>query len=97
MKIEKIDIYRDGGTVSIQTDIGTYYIDNRAPDRDRNPTKGMLFIGYPGKSDPLPLSEAKELKKKFKSALKEFGVQSLNYEKYLPLIESIKTTERKKY
>lgn len=96
MKINKIDIYRDGGTVSIQTDSGIYYIDGRAIDHG-NPTRGRLYASYPGKSDPLTLSESKELKKKFKIALKQFGVQSLNYEQYLPLIESIKTTERKRY
>ena len=89
MKILKIDSYRDGGTVTIDTDLGHYCIDYRAME-DKNLTKGMLFLGYPGKSDPLPLTEAKQIKKQLKTALKEFGMQSVKYQDWLPEIERIK-------
>lgn len=98
LKINNINIYRDGGTISIQTNQGTYCIDGRLlSNNERNKTKGMLFLGYPSHSDPLSEQETKKLKREFKIALKEFGMQSLKYQECLPLIESIKTTGRKKY
>lgn len=91
LHITKFDGYRDGGTIAIHTDKGLYCIDGRLiSDRTTNKTKGMLFFGYPTNSQPLELSEAKKIKKELKLALKEFGMQSQDYQTYLPIIERIK-------
>lgn len=46
--IISIGRYRDGGTISIKTDIGEFCIDNRIGSE----TKGVMFNGYPDKSEP---------------------------------------------
>ena len=43
MEIIKIDSYKDGGTIEITTDEGTYCIDDRLCSK----TKGSIFCGYP--------------------------------------------------
>ena len=43
MEIIKIDGYKDGGTIEITTDEGSYCIDDRLFSK----TKGSIFCGYP--------------------------------------------------
>jgi hypothetical protein len=89
-KIIKIDGYRDGGTISIQTNQGDYCIDGRLLRHDiENLTEGMLFLGYPKDNQPLSLEDAKKIKTKIKSALKSFTGQVHEY--YLSKIKDIKT------
>ena len=52
--ITEISGYRDGGTISIKTNLGEYCIDGRAmsdeDDNDiKNPTEGMLYFEHPSK------------------------------------------------
>lgn len=47
MKILKIDTYRDGGTIEIITERGTFCIDRRIGSK----TLGKLFFGYPSDSN----------------------------------------------
>lgn len=85
MIIEKIDTYRDGGTVSIRTATGHYTIDRRVmtdeDDRNviENPTKNMLFIEHPSKGIQLNLEESKQIKKFLESAIKEYTGERKEY------------------
>lgn len=89
-KILRIDGYRDGGTISIQTNQGDYCIDGRLFRHDiENSTKGRLFLGYPKNNEPLSFEETKKIKAKIKSALKSFIGQV--HEDYLSKIKDIKT------
>lgn len=91
LHIEKIEGYRDGGTIAIHTNQGLYCVDGRELSNNTpNKTRGMLFFGYPNNSEPLESTEAKQIKKELKLALKEFGMLSQNYQAYLPIIERIK-------
>jgi len=44
MWVELTDEFRDGGTISVKTSNGTFYIDHRA----RTKTPGSLWTDYPG-------------------------------------------------
>lgn len=73
--INSIDGFRDGGTTIIKTSLGDYCIDGRflSDDDDNdivNPTEGMLFAGYPSKSEQLSPDEAKRIKRLLKAAIK---------------------------
>jgi len=58
MKIIHIDSYKDGGTMKIETESQTYYIDGRI----RSTTKGEVYIGYPEKDNSNIADSQKELK-----------------------------------
>ena len=47
MNIVEISTYRDGGTIEITTDRGTFCIDRRIGSK----TQGKLFFGYPSDSN----------------------------------------------
>lgn len=44
MNVIRYDHFRDGGTLVIETDEGTFYVDHRIGD---HPTKGKMFDKYP--------------------------------------------------
>lgn len=48
IEIIKIGMYRDGGTLSIKTNLGEFCIDGRIGSK----TKGVMYSGYPDKSEP---------------------------------------------
>jgi hypothetical protein len=43
MHIRNFELYRDGGTIEIETDLGIFCFDGRLSST----TKGKLFSGYP--------------------------------------------------
>lgn len=43
MKVKGHDMYLDGGTIEVCTDMGIYCIDSRIDTS----TKGQLYLGYP--------------------------------------------------
>ena len=47
IEILKTGMYRDGGTISIETNVGQFCIDARI----RSKTKGIMYSGYPDKSE----------------------------------------------
>lgn len=55
MEINKFEMYRDGGTIELDTDKGIFCFDERI----RSNTKGRLYDGYP-KSDNSNLIENSE-------------------------------------
>ncbi len=94
--ITEISGYRDGGTISIKTNLGEYCIDNRAMsdenDNDiKNPTEGMLYFEYPSKGKQIDLIAAKTVKSKLKKALKVFMEKAYVYENQVQAINKIKT------
>lgn len=94
--IEKIEVYRDGGTVLVRTNLGDYCIDGRIMDDEDNnvidnPTKNMLFFGHPSKEIQLELEESKKIKKLLKSAIKLYD--GINKEVGLMAINSIKISK----
>lgn len=48
MNILRYDHFRDGGTLVIETDEGTFYVDHRIGD---HPTKGKMLDSYPYHND----------------------------------------------
>jgi len=46
MIVKRIDIYKDGGTFIVETDVGNFYIDHRIGN-PINHSKGFVFNGYP--------------------------------------------------
>lgn len=88
--IESINVYRDGGTVSVKTNLGEYCIDRRIGS-DKNPHKNAIFSGYPNSlNQPVTGEDGKQLKRSLLSALKEFGLQSQQYSQWLPIFKEIK-------
>lgn len=65
LQIETTDTFRDGGTLMIKTNQGTYFVDGQG-----GPTNGMLFSTYPDGADPIEKEEARGIKKKLISSLK---------------------------
>lgn len=59
MKIKRVDINRDGGTISITTDTCKYCIDNRLFSE----TKGKIYLGYPNKDNSNIIDNQDEIKK----------------------------------
>jgi|TARA_B100000767_G_C19255088_1_gene324835 hypothetical protein len=66
MEIKDIDMYKDGGTVKLTTNTGTYYIDNRL----RSETKYKLYDNYPDRGNLI--KDDKEIKNKLHKALEEY-------------------------
>jgi hypothetical protein len=70
MTINSIDSYKDGGTVEIKTDSGTFYLDHKAwGEGTANCGTGKLFDGWPreGGKEVVRVSTRQEVV----SALKE--------------------------
>lgn len=72
MKITKTDMYLDGGTILIQTDIGDYAIDNRIESN----TPNKIFNGYPLDDNSNLMENQNEIILKLKNACKESQVDS---------------------
>ncbi len=70
MKILKFEHYRDGGTIEIITDIGTYCFDGRLSKS--NLTRGKLFNGYPKNDNSNIIENSKELENEIVEALKKY-------------------------
>ncbi len=68
MKIQKFNMYLDGGTIEIITDQGTYCFDNRI----RSNTKGRLYNGMPKKDNSNIIENPDELEKEILEALKDY-------------------------
>lgn len=69
MKIEEIKTYRDGGTIEIITERGTFCIDRRIQSK----TKGRLFFGYP--SDNNIIENYSDLLEQIKQSLDETNTE----------------------
>jgi hypothetical protein len=65
MTIQKIKTYKDGGTIEIITDRGTFCIDRRLISH----TNGRLFFGYP--SDNNIVENYSDLLEQIKQSLDE--------------------------
>ncbi len=68
MEILKIDMYLDGGTLEITTDLGIYCIDNRIKSK----TKGVLYCGYPKDNNSNIYDNQELLKGKIINSLKTY-------------------------
>ena len=73
MNINKIDSYKDGGTMKLDTTDGIYCID----DRIRTTTKGVIFKGYPKKDNSNIIEEQDTIKLKILEALSKYEVDNL--------------------
>jgi len=84
MIIEKFNMYKDGGTIEVTTDKGTFCFDNRIGSE----TKGKLYNDYPKKDNSNLINDSKELENEIIEKLKvhknKFYQSSINYlvEKY---------------
>lgn len=59
MKIIRYDHFRDGGTLVIETDEGTFYVDHKIGD---SPTKGKMVDAYPdGKRECKEVDDKKQI------------------------------------
>jgi hypothetical protein len=70
MKIINLDVYRDGGTIKVETDKGDFYIDRRLNFNNDIETIGEVFDDYPKRGNLIPNSN--ELKKEIYEALKDY-------------------------
>jgi hypothetical protein len=70
MEIIKIDSYKDGGTIEITTNIGSYCIDNRLFSK----TKGSIFCNYPENNNSNIAPNQDELKVELIDALAKYTV-----------------------
>ena len=61
-------MYRDGGTIEIETDKGIYCYDNRIMTK----TKGCLYENYPKDDNSNLISNSHELEKEIIEALKNY-------------------------
>ena len=68
MKIEKIEMYLDGGTIELTTDKGIYCFD----DRIQSNTNGRLYEGYPKDDNSNLIENSKDLEEKLIENLKSF-------------------------
>ena len=90
MRIEKIDSYRDGGTIIIQTDEGDYCID----DRIRSKTVGKIFIGYPEDDNSNLDNFQDEMKSIILNSLEEFkSYNNESWNKYNTRINELFNTK----
>ena len=72
MKIIKTDIYKDGGTILLETDEGNYSIDYRIGSE----TKGKIYKDYPLDDDSNIITNQKEILKKIKEASNKSNIDS---------------------
>lgn len=68
MPIKKFNVYRDGGTMEIITDEGTFCFDGRI----ESSTKGRLYNGYPKDNNSNLIKNSEELEKKLIDNLKNY-------------------------
>jgi len=72
MEIIKIDSYKDGGTIEITTDRGSYCIDDRLFSK----MKGSIFCNYPEDDNSNISPNQDELKVELIDALAKYTVSS---------------------
>ena len=65
MRINKLDTYKDGGTIKVDTDEGIFYIDRRMGDTD-----GLVYDDYPSRGNIIP--NGNEIKRKIYDALEGY-------------------------
>jgi hypothetical protein len=65
--INNIEVYKDGGTIKVETNKGDFYIDRRL----RSETKGFVFDGYPGKEGKM-LTGGSSIKNRLYHSLKDY-------------------------
>ena len=70
MKINKLDTYRDGGTIKVETNEGTFYIDRRLNPKGDIDTIGEVFDDYPNRGNLIP--KTNEIKIKIYDALEGY-------------------------
>jgi hypothetical protein len=70
MKITKLDIYKDGGTIKVETNEGTFYIDRRLNNKGDIDTIGEVFDDYPNQGNLIP--NVNEIKIKIYDALEGY-------------------------
>jgi hypothetical protein len=76
MKIIKIDGYKDGGTIKIDTTKGVYCIDCRI----RTSTKGSIYCNYPEKDNSNIAPNQDELKVELIDTLAKYVVNDGNFD-----------------
>lgn len=72
MKIIKTDIYKDGGTILLETDEGNYSIDYRIGSE----TEGKIYKDYPLDDDSNIITNQKEILEKIKEASNKSNIDS---------------------
>jgi len=70
MRVNKLDIYRDGGTIKVDTDEGVFYIDRRLNFNGDINTIGDIFDDYPKTGNLVP--NGNEIKRKIYDALEGY-------------------------
>lgn len=68
MEIKRFDTYRDGGTIKIETNRGTFCFDNRISSN----TKGRLYEGYPKRDNSNIIENSGELEAELLEVLKSY-------------------------
>jgi hypothetical protein len=66
MIINNIDVYRDGGTIKVETNEGTFYIDRRI----RTETKANVYDDYPKSGNIIDNGE--EIKQRLYDSLESY-------------------------
>ena len=69
MKINDLVVYRDGGTILINTNYGDYSIDDRLFSK----TKHKLYAGYPEDNNSNLITKDAKLKKELLDAVVVYG------------------------
>ena len=70
MIIHKLETYRDGGTIKVDTDKGVFYIDRRIFTNNKVYTTGKVYDDYPGRGNRL--LNGNEIKKEIYLALENY-------------------------
>ena len=87
MKIIKIEVYKDGGTVTITTDMLVYAIDRRLKSK----TKGRIFLGYPQYDGSNIIDNSDEIEKEILDGLVKFDFTTHFYKNtIISLIKELK-------
>ena len=87
MIINNIDVYRDGGTVKVETNEGIFYIDRRI----RTETKGGVYDDYPNKGNIIDNGE--EIKQRLYNSME--GYEHPFYKNIEGIREFIKPKQRR--
>lgn len=86
MKIIEVDAYFDGGTFSIKTDEGAFFIEGR---HSKEAESGFVYNQYPGDKGSELIPEQGIIRKKLISALKEWSDPGMWSEALPKLIERL--------
>jgi hypothetical protein len=70
MKVNRLETYRDGGTIKVDTDEGVFYIDRRLPRNKDIDTIGKVFDDYPERGNLV--ANGNEIKIKIYDALEGY-------------------------